>query len=75
MSKRVVSFPDGAQDYLSEKYGLPRYSNRHLRVLVLQGRYPAPNVIVSERKKAVTTDLLDEHAERLISGVSTIQAA
>ena len=70
MSKKLVSFPDGAQDYLRDKYGIRPYSGRHLNDLVKQKKFPAP-IQVSARRRAILTDILDEHAARIISGAGS----
>jgi hypothetical protein len=62
MTKRVVPFPDGAQQYLEEKFGFPKYSTRHLKLLISQKKYPRP-VKISDRRQASLIDDLDAYAE------------
>jgi hypothetical protein len=70
---KLVDFPDGAQQYLKERYGFPVYSARHLKELVKLKKYPAP-IKISERRHAIATDILDQHAARIISGAATEQS-
>jgi hypothetical protein len=62
MTKRVVPFPDGAQQYLEETFGFPKYSTRHLNLLISQNKYPKP-IKISDRRQVSRTDDLDAYAE------------
>jgi hypothetical protein len=69
-NRRVQSWPDGAQKYLEEKYNFRRYSTRHLNKLAAAGHFPRPNVRLSERRQAITEELLDAHAARVMGSFS-----
>jgi hypothetical protein len=66
VSKRVVDFPDGAQSYLEERFGIRRYSDRHLTKLVQLGVFPPP-IVISPRRRASRLDELDAYAEKLLN--------
>src|SRR6516164_8940437 len=56
----LIPFPHEAQRYLREKYGIPPYSNRHVKLLVKQGRYPRP-IEISPRRQANSQSQLDRY--------------
>ena len=66
MSKQIVDYPQGGQEYLQQKYGIRPYSHRHLNLMVQQGRYPKP-FEVSPRRKANTVEQLDRHAQAILA--------
>jgi hypothetical protein len=66
VSKQIVDYPHGAQAYLHQTYGIRPYSHRHLNLMVQEGRFPRP-FEVSPRRKGVTTEQLDRHAQAILA--------
>jgi hypothetical protein len=66
VNDRLVPYPDEAQNYLAEKYGIRRYSARHLSLLVNQGRFPKP-IEITPRRKALTISQLDQFGESVLA--------
>jgi hypothetical protein len=74
-SKRMHSWPVGAQKYLQETYGFPPYSRKHIATLVRLGKFPPPNIELSERRRGITEDQLDLHAQRVMGDGASGEAA
>jgi hypothetical protein len=72
MTKRVVPFPEGAQQYLEDTFGFPKYSTRHLNLLISQKKYPKP-IKLSERRQASLIDDLDAYAEKKLAQAENSQ--
>jgi hypothetical protein len=66
MTKRVVPFPIGTQQYLEETYGFPPYSDRHLKLLISQNKYPKP-IKISDRRQVSLIGDLDAYAEKKLA--------
>ena len=66
MNDRLYPFPDAAQEYLEQQYGLEPYSYRHLQVLIDKGIYPRP-LRVSPRRQANRQKDLDAYAHKIIN--------
>jgi hypothetical protein len=69
MHDKVLSFPNEAQDCLKDKFGIPKYSLRHLKRRIKAGLYPAPHYITPQRPVQFQSEL-DEHAEITLARIS-----
>lgn len=63
---RIYAYPRECQEYLREEYGLPKYSDRHLKKKIDAGTFPPPFEI-SPRRKALTKDQLDNYANEILA--------
>ena len=74
MLPKAVTYPEGANQYLRETFGLPGYSGKHLDRLVARNAFPAPITISPKRRVSLIADL-DAHAERVLTKPATKPAA
>jgi hypothetical protein len=69
-TQKVYHFPKAAQEYLLDTYGLPSYSERHLKRLIQAGKYPKPFALSASRR-ALTKQQLDVYAAQVIAKATT----
>jgi hypothetical protein len=62
-----------AQDWLKHNYGLKKYTDRHQRELIKQGRFPQP-VEISPSRKAFTEDQLHSYAQGYAAQTEIVSA-